>query len=136
MSVNAQQPVSVATNDLRGIFNACGDAANELELATRAAVSHREKCAVVMGAAVAVSVALAEADAVSPALDQITLLQLKRICSGILSTLGLAVARARVYGQYSRAQKFARLARYRATEFKFDEPVSYTHLTLPTIYSV
>ena len=47
-----------------------------------------------MGAAVAVSVALAEADAVSPALDQITLLQLKRICSGILSTLGLAVARA------------------------------------------
>ena len=121
MSVNAQQPVSVATNDLRGIFNACGDAANELELATRAAVSHREKCAVVMGAAVAVSVALAEADAVSPALDQITLLQLKRICSGILSTLGLAVARARVYGQYSRAQKFARLARYRATEFKFDE---------------
>ena len=76
-----------------GIFAACRDATAELELAVRAAVSHREKCAVVLGAAMAVNIALAEADAVSPALDAFTQTQLKRLCSGILSTLGLAVAR-------------------------------------------
>ena len=93
----------------------------ELELAVRAAVSHREKCAVVLGAAVAVNIALAEADAVSPALDAVTQMQLKRLCSGVLSTLGLAVARVRVYGQFSRIRKIFRLIRYRATESKFEE---------------
>eukprot|EP00227_Mantoniella_beaufortii_P001789 CAMPEP_0197617914 /NCGR_PEP_ID=MMETSP1326-20131121/61272_1 /TAXON_ID=1155430 /ORGANISM="Genus nov. species nov., Strain RCC2288" /LENGTH=665 /DNA_ID=CAMNT_0043186809 /DNA_START=304 /DNA_END=2298 /DNA_ORIENTATION=- len=107
--------------DLGGIFAACAEASYELELAVRAAVSHREKCAVVLGAAVAVSIALTEADAVSPGLDAPTQTQLKRLCSGILSTLGLAVARVRVYGQYTRAQKIVRLMRYRATDAKFDE---------------
>ena len=82
---------------------------------------HREKCAVVLGAAVAVNIALAEADAVSPALDAVTQMQLKRLCSGVLSTLGLAVARVRVYGQFSRIRKIFRLIRYRATESKFEE---------------
>ena len=108
-------------NDLAGIFAACRDATMELELAVRAAVSHREKCAVVLGAAVAVNIALAEADAVSPALDAVTQTQLKRLCSGVLSTLGLAVARVRVYGQFSRIRKIFRLIRYRATESKFEE---------------
>jgi len=58
---------------------------------------------------------------VSPALDAMTQTQLKRLCSGILSTLGLAVARVRVYGQFTRAQKIVRLMRYAATESKFDE---------------
>ena len=110
-----------SVTDLGGIFAACRDATAELELAVRAAVSHREKCAVVLGAAMAVNIALAEADAVSPALDAFTQTQLKRLCSGILSTLGLAVARVRVYGQYTRVQKIVRLMRYRATEVKFDE---------------
>ena len=108
-------------NDLAGIFASCRDATMELELAVRAAVSHREKCAVVLGAAVAVNIALAEADAVSPALDAVTQMQLKRLCSGVLSTLGLAVARVRVYGQFSRIRKIFRLIRYRATESKFEE---------------
>ena len=107
--------------DLAGIFSACREATHELEHAVRAAVSHREKCAVVLGAALAVNIALAEADAVSPALDAFTQTQLKRLCSGILSTLGLAVARVQVYGQYSRAQKILRILWYRATESKFDE---------------
>jgi hypothetical protein len=34
------------------------------------------------------------------------------------------VARVRVYGQYTRAQKMIRLMRYRATESKFDELLS------------
>ena len=81
--------------DLAGIFSACREATHELEHAVRAAVSHREKCAVVLGAALAVNIALAEADAVSPALDAFTQTQLKRLCSGILSTLGLAVRACR-----------------------------------------
>jgi len=76
--------------DLGGIFAACAEATYELEQAVRASVSHREKCAVVLGAAVAVNIALTEADAVSPGLDAPTQTQLKRLCSGILSTLGLA----------------------------------------------
>ena len=113
--------VSSGVQDLGGIFAACRDATVELELAVRAAASHREKCTVVLGAAVAVNIALSEAVAVSPALDAQTQTQLKRLCSGILSTLGLAVARVRVYGQYTRAQKMFRLMRYAATESKFDE---------------
>ena len=45
--------------DLSGIFAACREATHELDLGARAAVSHREKCAVVLGAAVAVNIALA-----------------------------------------------------------------------------
>ena len=113
-------PTSSA-GDLASVFAGCEAATRELELATRAAVSHREKCAIVLGAALAVNVALAEATAVSPALDTQTQTQLKRLCSGVLAALGLAVARVRVYGQYSRAQKIVRIFWYHATESKFEE---------------
>ena len=95
--------------DLSGIFAACREATHELDLGARAAVSHREKCAVVLGAAVAVNIALAEADAVHTALDPHVQTQLKRLAVGVLSVLGLAVARVQVYGQFSRAQKAARI---------------------------
>jgi predicted RecA/RadA family phage recombinase len=107
--------------DLSGIFAACREATHELDLGARAAVSHREKCAVVLGAAVAVNIALAEADAVHTALDPHVQTQLKRLAVGVLSVLGLAVARVQVYGQFSRAQKAARIFRYAATASKFDE---------------
>ena len=107
--------------DLSSIFAACREATHELDLGARAAVSHREKCAVVLGAAVAVNIALAEADAVHAALDPHVQTQLKRLAVGVLSVLGLAVARVRVYGTFSRAQKAARIFRYAATAGKFDE---------------
>ena len=107
--------------DLSGIFAACREATHELDLGARAAVSHREKCAVVLGAAVAVNIALAEADAVHAALDPHVQTQLKRLAVGVLSVLGLAVARVQVYGKFSRAQKAARIFRYAATASKFDE---------------
>ena len=107
--------------DLSSIFAACREATHELDLGARAAVSHREKCAVVLGAAVAVNIALAEADAVHRALDPHVQTQLKRLAAGVLSVLGLAVARTQVYGQFSRAQKAARIFRYAATASKFDE---------------
>ena len=75
----------------------------------------------VLGAAVAVNIALAEADAVHAALDPHVQTQLKRLAVGVLSVLGLAVARVQVYGQFSRAQKAARIFRYAATASKFDE---------------
>ena len=90
--------------DLARIFSACREATHELEHAVRAAVSHREKCAVVLGAALAVNIALAEADAVSPALDAFTQTQLKRLCSGILHAGPTRSPRAGVRSVQPRAE--------------------------------
>lgn len=107
--------------DLSGIFSACREATHQLDIGVKAAVSHREKCAVVLGAAVAVNIALAEAEAMHHALDQQVQTQLKRLGVGVLSVLGLAVARVQVYGKFTRAQKATRIFRYAATASKFDE---------------
>ena len=107
--------------DLSGILLACREATHQLDLGVREAVSHREKCAVVLGAAVAVNIALAEAEAMHHALDSQVQTQLKRLGVGVLSVLGLAVARVQVYGKYTSAQKATRIFRYAATASKFDE---------------
>ena len=107
--------------DLAGIFLGVprGDARTRAR-GPRGRVAQGEVRRRALGAALAVNIALAEADAVSPALDAFTQTQLKRLCSGILSTLGLARARAGVRSVQPRA-KILRILWYRATESKFDE---------------
>jgi hypothetical protein len=74
--------------------------ADELEALTRGARSHREKCAVLLGAALNAKLALEQAaEGAAASLDGAEQMQLRRVCASLLSALRLGATRVKLYGR-------------------------------------
>jgi hypothetical protein len=82
--------------------------ADELEALTRGARSHREKCAVLLGAALNSRLALEQAAEGAAALDAADQLQLRRVCASLLGALRLGATRVRLYGRRVAPRRGAR----------------------------
>ncbi len=77
----------------------CTAVVDSLELLARAARSHREKCAVLLGAALNSKLALEQVAEVAVSLDAPSLLQLRRVCASLLAALRLGETRVKLYGR-------------------------------------
>ena len=73
--------------------------ADELEALARGARSHREKCAVLLGAALNSKLALEQVAELFPGMDNQSKLQLRRVCASLLSALKLSETRVKLYGR-------------------------------------
>ena len=115
----------VTTSGARGaqseITNACAQACAEVEIATRAAVSHREKSWALYGQARATMLALVEVQNVSALLDDTAKVHAKRLSASVLSRLHVGAAVCGVYGRFTPAQKVARAALGWKTNQKFED---------------
>ena len=72
---------------------------DELEVLARGAVSHREKCALLLGSALNSRLALEQVADSTSQLDAAAALQLRRVCASLLAALRLGETRVRVYGR-------------------------------------
>jgi serine/threonine protein kinase len=112
---------SAARGAQREITNACAQACVEVEIATRAAVSHREKSWALYGQARATMLALVEVQNVSALLDDTAKVHAKRLSASVLSRLHVGAAVCGVYGRFTPAQKVARAALGWKTNQKFED---------------
>ena len=72
---------------------------DELEVLARGAVSHREKCALLLGSALNSRLALEQVADSASDLDPAAALQLRRVCASLLAALRVSETRVRVYGR-------------------------------------
>ncbi|KAL0047223.1 hypothetical protein WJX82_010034 [Trebouxia sp. C0006] len=101
----------------------CKRAVNELRSEVKAAKSNREKCCMVLSAAMAACLAL-ESLVYSGKVDSAKEQQLQRLCAKVMSTVDLAGARVKVYGQQTRLQKYCKFFRKQHTIDKFDSVIN------------
>ncbi|DBA69568.1 TPA: hypothetical protein ACH3X2_012650 [Trebouxia sp. C0005] len=101
----------------------CKRAVNELRSDVKAAISNREKCCMVLSAAMAACLAL-ESLVYSGKVDSAKEQQLQRLCAKVTSTVDLAGARVKVYGQQTRLQKYCKFFRKQHTIDKFDSVIN------------
>ncbi|DBB01174.1 hypothetical protein WJX77_003342 [Trebouxia sp. C0004] len=101
----------------------CKRAVNELRSDVKAAISNREKCCMVLSAAMAACLAL-ESLVYSGKVDSTKEQQLQRLCAKVTSTVDLAGARVKVYGQQTRLQKYCKFFRKQHTIGKFDSVIN------------
>ena len=74
-----------------------------LEVEARGARSHREKCAVLLGAALNGKLAVEQVTEVAAQLDPQGLLTLRRVCASLLAALRLGETRVKLYGRHAAA---------------------------------
>ncbi len=85
---------------------------DELEALTRGARSHREKCAVLLGAALNARLALEQAvEGGAATLDGHEQMQLRRVCASLLSSLRLGATRVKLFGRRVWGGRFAQRTR-------------------------
>jgi len=77
--------------------------ADVLEVEARGARSHREKCAVLLGAALNGKLAVEQVAEVAGQLDAQGLLTLRRVCASLLAALRLGETRVKLYGRHAAA---------------------------------
>ncbi|KAK9807281.1 hypothetical protein WJX73_007482 [Symbiochloris irregularis] len=94
----------------------------ELRISVKCAVSHREKCSILLSAAMAASLALEQVLYAGP-IERSTEHQIQRLCSELLAVTDLADTRVKVYGGGARWKKYVKVMQRKSVQAKFDELV-------------